>query len=125
MIEDGAGDVLLIKQVLSQATFAIKLRVALDGEQALQVLAGPEFKPDLIILDLKIPKVPGIELLERCKPRAPVVVFSSSSNPTEIRKAMELGVREFVQKPDDFQEFAKVVMKIVQDWVEPGTNCLA
>jgi two-component system response regulator len=125
LIEDGAGDILLIKQVLSQATFAIKLRVAMDGEQALQALTDPGFKPDLIILDLKIPKVSGLQLLERCKPRAQVVVFTSSSSPTEIQKAAELGVREFVQKPSDFQEFAKAVMKIIQDWVNPGINCIA
>jgi CheY-like chemotaxis protein len=71
LIEDNAGDILLIKQVLSQATFAIALRVAMDGEQALQVLADSEFKPNLTILDLRIPKISGLEILARCKPTAP------------------------------------------------------
>ena len=125
LIEDDAGDILLIKQVLSQASVPVRLRVAMDGEQALQVLADPDFKPDLIILDLNIPKVPGLALLERCKPHAPVVVFSALSKPTEIQKAMELGVREFVQKPNDFQEFGRAVLKMVQDWVCPGSDCIA
>jgi CheY-like chemotaxis protein len=122
LIEDGAGDILLIKQVLSQAPLLIRLRVAMDGEQALQVLADPSFKLDLIILDLNIPKVSGLEVLERFKPTAPVVVFSSSSNPIEIQKAMELGVREFVQKPNDLQEFAKAVLKMIRDWADPQAN---
>jgi two-component system response regulator len=68
LIEDNAGDILLIKQVLSQATFATTLRVAMYGEQALEALADAEFKPDLIILDVNIPKVPGLEILARRKP---------------------------------------------------------
>ena len=122
LIEDGAGDVLLIRQVLTDARPPIKVSVARDGEQALRLLADPEFNPALIILDLNIPKIPGIALLARCKPAAPVVVFSSSSNPTEIRRAMELGVREFVQKPNNLDEFAKVVRKMIRDWANPEIN---
>jgi CheY-like chemotaxis protein len=116
LIEDNAGDVLLIKQVISQATFEAGIRVALDGEQALQILADSEFKPALIILDLNIPKVSGLDVLAHSKPTAPVVVFSSSSNPIEAQQAIEFGVREFVQKPSDFEEYAKAVMKMIQDW---------
>jgi len=122
LIEDDAGDVLLIRQILSEAGFPISVRVARDGEQALQVLANPEFKPDLIILDLNIPKVPGIALLAKCPLLAPAVVFSSSANPTEIQRVMELGVREFVRKPVDFEEFANVVIKMIRDWANPCAN---
>jgi CheY-like chemotaxis protein len=115
LIEDNAGDIRLIKEILLFATSEIRIRVAMDGEQALQVLADSDFKPTLIILDLNIPRIPGLELLARCKPSAPVVVFSSSSNPSEVHQAMELGVRECVEKPYDFQEFAKVVTKMIQD----------
>jgi DNA-binding NarL/FixJ family response regulator len=123
LIEDNPGDVLLIQQILSTALSSVKIRVAMDGEQALQMLANPEFIPDLIILDLNIPKVPGIAILAQCKPPAPVVVFSSSSNPTEIQRAKELGVREFVQKPIDFEEFEKVVKRMIRDWANPEANC--
>ena len=113
LIEDGAGDVLLFKQVISQASLLVRLRVAMDGEQALQVLADPEYEPNLIILDLNIPKISGLEILERCRPRAHVVVFTWSSNPIEIRRATELGVREFVQKPNDFDKFAEMVVRMI------------
>lgn len=122
LIEDNAGDVLLIRQIISEVPLPVKFSVALDGEQAIRMLADPGFKPDLIFLDLNIPRVPGIAVLAQCKPTAPVVVFSSSSNPAEIQRAKELGVREFVQKPIDFKEFSKVVMRMVQEWVEPGVS---
>ena len=94
----------------------------MDGEQAIRMLADPEIKPDLIILDLNIPKVPGLTILAQYKPTAPVVVFTSSSNPTEMERAKELGVREFVRKPIDFGEFERVVTRMVQHWTEPGVN---
>ena len=125
LIEDNPGDVILIRYILSAASPSADIRVAMDGEQGLRVLADREFVPDLIVLDLNIPRIPGITLLEQCKPPAPVVVFSSSSNPTEIQRAKELGVREFVQKPIDFEEFERVVMRMIQDWAKPAANCTA
>ena len=122
LIEDNPGDVLLIQQILLAALDSVNIRVAMDGEQGLQMLCDPEFKLDLVILDLNIPRIPGIALLAQCKPAAPVVVFSSSSNPAEIQRAKELGVREFFQKPIDFDEFERVVKKMIQDWTEPAAN---
>jgi CheY-like chemotaxis protein len=119
LIEDNSGDVLLIRQILSRVPFPVKVITALDGEQAVQMLADPAIKPDLIILDLNIPKIPGLAVLARSKPSAPVVVFSSSVNPDEVRQAMELGAREFVQKPIEVEEFAHALKKIVQDWIGP------
>jgi len=88
----------------------------MDGEQAMAMLNDPERVPDLVILDLNIPKIPGMAVLSQCKPAAPVIVFSSSSNPAEIRQAKELGVREFVQKPIDLDEFDRLVRRMVRDW---------
>ena len=122
LIEDNPGDVLLIQQILSAALPSVHIRVAMDGEQGLEMLCDSQFRPDLIILDLNIPKIPGIALLAQCRPTAPVVVFSSSSNPAEIRRAKELGVREFVHKPIDFEEFDRVVRRIIQDWAQPAAN---
>jgi chemotaxis family two-component system response regulator Rcp1 len=122
LIEDNPGDILLIQQILSAALPSVNVRVAMDGEQGLEMLCDPDFMLDLVILDLNIPKIPGIALLAQCKPVAPVVVFSSSSNPAEIQRAKELGVREFVQKPIDFEEFERVVRRMVQGWAKPAAN---
>ena len=117
MIEDNAGDVLLIRQILQQQSIPIRVHVARDGAQALFMLAEGRFQPDLILLDLNLPKVSGSWFLARSKPTVPVVVFSSSSNPADIRGSMELGAKEFVQKPTDLDEYAERVSRIVSDWL--------
>jgi two-component system, chemotaxis family, response regulator Rcp1 len=117
LIEDNAGDILLIRQILEEQPFPIRVYVARDGDQALFMLAEGRFEPDLILLDLNLPKVSGTWFLEKSKTSVPVVVFSSSSNPADIRNAITLGVREFIQKPTDLQEYASRVDLIVRDWL--------
>jgi len=63
LVEDNAGDALLIGQALSDGPSLVRLHIARDGEQALQILERPDFKPDLIILDLNIPKMSGYAVL--------------------------------------------------------------
>lgn len=117
LVEDNAGDTLLIQQTLAEGSIPVKLHVARDGEQALQMLDNPEFTPGLIILDLNIPRIPGSAVLERYhSAKTPIVIFSSSWNQAEISRAMELGAREFAQKPTDLQAFSDVVCGMVERW---------
>src|SRR3984885_10960927 len=126
VIEDNAGDVLLIRQILQQQQIPVRIHVARDGSQALFMLAEGRFQPDLILLDLNLPKVSGCWFLERSKPEDPVVVFSSSSNPADIRGSVELGAEEFDQKPTDLEEHAERVSRIGRDWLPlvDGTSSL-
>ena len=79
LVEDSASDILLITETLREMPFPINVQVAMDGEQALQVFADGKFQPDLIILDLNIPKVHGFDVLRRCSsPEMRIVVFTSS-----------------------------------------------
>jgi two-component system response regulator len=81
LIEDGAGDVLLFRHALEEYPRSVSLRVARDGEQALQILGEPMAKPDLIILDLNLPKLSGISVLERFGSReVPIVIFSTAKS---------------------------------------------
>ncbi len=123
LIEDNAGDAVLIRQILAESGAPIKLTIARDGEQALQMLESDRFIPDLIMLDLNIPKVPGLSVLMR-NPRkdVPVVVFSSSLSEVERRRALDLGAREFVQKPVDIEAFAEAVLAIVLKWAQPRVD---
>jgi DNA-binding NtrC family response regulator len=117
LVEDNAGDTLLIQQTLAEGSIPVKLHVARDGEQALQMLDNPEFTPGLIILDLNIPRIPGSAVLERYhSAKTPIVIFSSSWNEAEISRAMDLGAREFAQKPTDLQAFSDVVCGMVERW---------
>jgi DNA-binding response OmpR family regulator len=123
LVEDNAGDAVLIRQVLADSPIPVHLHIARDGEQALLMLASSDFKPDLIILDLNIPRIPGAALLERWRPGGtPVVVFSSSLNEAERKHVLELGACEFVPKPTDLQAFINAVFEIVQKWGTPQVN---
>lgn len=115
LVEDNAGDAVLIRQVLADAAVPVNLHIVRDGEQALTLLSDADWRPSLIILDLNIPRISGTALLERWKSQnIQVVVFSSSLNDAERTRALELGAREFVQKPTDIEAFAAAVSGIVQ-----------
>jgi len=117
LVEDNAGDALLTSQTLAECPVPVHLHIARDGEQALMMLSSNDFTPDLIILDLNIPRIPGNVVLERYQGRGtPIVVFSSSWNEAEIQHALKLGAREFVQKPTDIQAFIDAVCGIIQKW---------
>src|SRR5215469_17529940 len=99
VVEDQAGDVLMIRQALAGERIPVSIHVAVDGKQAVDMLAGRHFDPDLILLDLRLPKLDGLSVLERTRPNMRVLVFSASSSPTEIQRSFELGVKDFVTKP--------------------------
>lgn len=122
IVEDNPGDILLIRQVLENEPWPINVRVAVDGKQAVQMLASRHFEPSLVILDLNIPKLSGLSVLECSQRDIPVVVFSSSSDPLDRCCSFELGAKEFVQKPTDLQVYAQEVSRMVRNWAMPKPN---
>jgi DNA-binding response OmpR family regulator len=121
LVEDNAGDAVLIRQILTDATVPVNLHIARDGEQAITILNDAHFHPGLIILDLNIPRISGSVLLERWKTMdTPVVVFSSTSSERERERALSLGAREFIQKPSDLDSFTQALYGIVQRYAGPG-----
>jgi DNA-binding response OmpR family regulator len=120
LVEDSASDILLITDTLRAQPFPINVQVATDGEKALRACADGNFRPDVVILDLNIPKVHGFDVLRRCSsPETRIVVFSSSSNPEDMRRSFELGADEFVHKPIGLDEFRRQVTQIVRNWAPP------
>jgi CheY-like chemotaxis protein len=116
VIEDNPADVALIRVVLSG--FPLHILVAKDGEQALQMLRTPGFEPQLIILDLNMPRVDGQTVLQQYRQdKVPIVVFSSSENHQEAQRALALGAREYVHKPIRFEPYAAAVRGIVNRWL--------
>ena len=118
LIEDNAGDALLVGQALGECQIPVHLHIARDGEQALQMLQESDFKPDLIILDLNIPKISGHTILSIYRPKTtPVVVFTASENQADIDRAFSLGAKQFVHKPMDLDDYKTTVCGMVQKWV--------
>jgi|SRR5215469_12622512 len=119
LVEDNAGDILMVKQALAGERYPVSIHVAVDGKQAVEIVSQGQFKPAVIILDLKLPKLSGLGFLEGYRPDAPVVVFTSSSNIHDQQRALQLGAAEYIQKPTDFGEYARVVSQIVRNWAVP------
>ncbi|MDX2151233.1 MAG: response regulator [Bryobacteraceae bacterium] len=117
LVEDNPGDVFLIQEAIGGEDGA-ELRVVTDGEQALEYLAAAETggsrrAPDLILLDINLPKRSGDEILARIRAGAltrdvPVIVVTSSESPRERAHMMELGADYYFSKPINLDEYMKI-----------------
>ena len=118
LVEDVSGDRLLVKEALKACGIPVAITEVEDGEKALSFLTKEESKPDLIILDLNLPKVSGIALLEQYHPkdRPPIVVFSSTWSQIDSKRALALGAREVVHKSMDMKVFRAAVCGMVRRW---------
>ncbi|NUQ00284.1 MAG: response regulator [Armatimonadetes bacterium] len=127
MVEDNPGDARLTMEGLKEAKVRNNLHIVHDGEQALQFLyrqAGYEDapRPDLILLDLNLPRCNGREVLAKIKSdqqlhRIPVVVLTSSQAEEDIVSAYDLNVNCYVTKPVDFDRFVQVIQSIEDFWL--------
>ena len=118
LVEDDPGDVVLVREAFDHDKVSNELRIASDGVYALEQLRDPELSlPDLILLDLNLPRMDGRELLAeiRADPkltRIPVVVLTTSEAETDIVRSYELHANAYVTKPVDLQRFMHVVREI-------------
>jgi two-component system, response regulator len=130
LVEDNPEDLKLALRALEKAAFSNRIQVARDGVEALEFIfceggqAGRriEDSPKVILLDLKLPKVDGLEVLKRIKsdPRTcsiPVVVLTSSKEQSDIVKSYRLGVNSYIVKPVNFERFAEAVRELGMYWL--------
>jgi chemotaxis family two-component system response regulator Rcp1 len=126
MVEDDYGDVLLARKALLSAKIANNLSVASDGEQALGMLRrlgvhANQVRPDLILLDLNLPRMDGKEVLKEIKAdpdlqRIPVIVLTSSSADIDILKSYELNANGYIVKPVNLERLKEIVASIESFW---------
>jgi two-component system, response regulator len=122
LVEDNPDDAELTTMALERHNLANRLVVATDGADALDLLIGEHATPfAFVMLDLKLPKVPGQHVLKRVRadPRArtlPVIVLSSSSQEEDIIDSYNNGANSYVRKPVDFDEFANAVAQLGLYW---------
>lgn len=129
LVEDNPTDAELCIRSLKKQHLANRLIWVKDGAEALDVLfrrgahAGDaDAAPKLVLLDLRLPKVDGVDVLRALKADSvlklvPVVVLTSSKEDRDIRRCWELGVNSYVQKPVQFDEFARVVAALGMYWL--------
>jgi hypothetical protein len=124
LVEDNPMDVDLTRRAFARRNMLNPLEVARDGEEALAWLArweAGEPVPVVILLDLKLPRVPGLEVLKRLKAhpefsRIPVVVLTTSREDADVDAAYALGVNSYIVKPVEFEKFIEVATHIDLYW---------
>jgi two-component system, response regulator len=130
LIEDNAHDAEMTMRTLKKNSLANHIVWLKDGESAMEYLfsngedrgSSAIPKPRLILLDLKLPKVDGLEILERLKGDdatrfIPVVVMTSSGEPGDVRECYKLGVNSYIVKPVNFDEFTEAVRQLGLYWL--------
>jgi two-component system response regulator len=130
LVEDNPNDVELTLHALKKNNISNRVHVARDGAEALDFLFGAgssavrnvDNVPKIILLDLKLPKVDGLEVLKRVKgdPRTrliPIVMLTSSREERDVITSYDLGVNSYIVKPVDFQQFTEVVRELGLYWL--------
>ena len=130
LVEDNPSDVKLTKRALEQNQITNELIVAEDGAEALDYLfatgryAGREIRdlPAVVLLDLKLPKIDGLEVLKRIRANGltrlmPVVILTSSDQEADMIESYNLGANSYIRKPVDFNQFAEAVRTLGLYWL--------
>jgi DNA-binding response OmpR family regulator len=123
LVEDDPDHEALTIRALKKANMANEVKVARDGEEAVLLLCGPNpIKPQVILLDLKLPKLDGLEVLKRVREcdttrMLPVVVLTSSDEERDVVRSYALGVNSYIRKPVNFNEFAEATRQLGLYWL--------
>jgi DNA-binding response OmpR family regulator len=132
LVEDDPDHEALTIRALKKSNMLNEVIVARDGEEAVNLLCGPNpIKPQVILLDLKLPKIDGLEVLKRIRDcdttrTLPVVVLTSSDEERDVVRSYQLGVNSYIRKPVNFNDFAEATRQLGMYWLVlnecPPTN---
>ncbi|MFP3948876.1 MAG: response regulator [Longimicrobiales bacterium] len=127
LVEDNPDDEVLARRAFEKSKLANEIVVARDGAEAVKLLHGsedtePMRKPQLVLLDLQLPKLDGKEVLRRIRAhprtrRLPVVVLTSSDEERDLVESYDLGVNSYIRKPVDFEQFMESVKTVGLYWL--------
>jgi len=130
LVEDNPSDIGLTRRALAKSHVANELVVAEDGQEALDYLFGTGAYtgrdvtqlPAVVLLDLKLPRVDGLEVLRRIRTetltrRMPVVILTSSKEEQDLAVSYDLGVNSYIRKPVDFEQFAQAIQTLGLYWL--------
>ena len=131
LVEDNDDDVQLTLRAFRKSDLVSTVTVVRDGVEAFDYLLAtgeyasrnPDVLPDLVLLDIKLPRVDGVQVLERLRshPRTrliPIVILTSSAEPKDLLTCYTLGANSYVRKPIDFQQFSRALQQIGSYWLE-------
>jgi len=124
LVEDNEDDRFLTIRIIKKLPFEVKLEIAKNGAEGLRRIFGNGIEkqdlPSLILLDLQLPKIDGIKLLERVRDRynegeLPVIILSSSDNPGDIALCRELGITGYLEKPLELSHLQPLLKKLAEN----------
>jgi chemotaxis family two-component system response regulator Rcp1 len=131
LVEDNPADVKITQRALRESAFSVELLVVRDGQEAVEYLlrqgshAGdPVWRsPDLILLDLNLPKLNGLEVLQRIRSTpelrtVPVIVLTTSKRLEDIQQTYSAGANTYIEKPQEFARFVQVLQTIQRYWLD-------
>mgnify|MGYP006293448697 CR=1 FL=1 len=128
LVEDNEGDILLTREAFEEAEIPVIINVVKNGEHAIQFLNKREkfidvSTPDLILLDINIPKMDGFEVLKYIKEhehyrKIPVIMLTTSSSREDVMKSYKYHANSFISKPMDMDEFWEVIESIESFWLK-------
>ena len=123
LVEDDPDHEALTIRALKKSNMANVVVVARDGEEAVEMLCGPNaIKPQVVLLDLKLPKLDGLEVLKRVRDcdqtrLLPIVVLTSSDEERDVVRSYALGVNSYIRKPVNFNDFAEATRQLGLYWL--------
>ncbi len=123
LVEDDPDHELLTIRALKRSNIGNDVRVARDGEEAINMLFGENpIHPQVILLDLKLPKIDGLEVLRRLRESPstrmlPIVVLTSSDEERDLVRSYQLGVNSYIRKPVNFNDFAEATRQLGMYWL--------
>jgi DNA-binding response OmpR family regulator len=117
-VEDNPADVLMIREGIRTSPVMADLMIAYDGEQAFRCIREFGYMPDLVFLDLTVPKLDSFDFLERlCANQGRrVIVLTGSHDPAKRQRAIRSGAEEYIVKPTDMDEFLKIIRDAIARW---------
>lgn len=128
LVEDNEGDIVLTIELLESGPHPVRVQVARDGEEAMQYLNREgahenSTRPDLVLLDLNLPRMHGIEVLERLKQNdelasIPVVIFSSSDAEADVNSCYHRHANCYIAKPSDLDAYDDALNQLMAFWLE-------
>ena len=131
LVEDNPADVKITQRALRDSASPVELRVVRDGQEAVEYLLrqgvhadNAEWRlPDLILLDLNLPKLTGLQVMERIRATpalrcTPVVVLSTSRRHEDVQQMYAAGANTYIEKPQDFNRFVQVLQTIQRYWLD-------
>jgi len=123
IVEDNPGDLFILQEALSELKFNPEISIARDGQQAIEMIIDEGLNPTILLLDINLPRKSGFEVIVAIKQSSksmqiPIIIFTTSSSPEDIKKAYALGASSYLCKASDIDETIDIMTKMKEFYLD-------